>query len=108
MSKFMVEAGLGEPSPEMLGSMEANSDFDFFLGHYVVGLAKHQTDISTLQLGSCKIVPAVGADSHGELAHLSGLGLAKLLGTEAEVFPGGYGGFMTHLAEFARQLRAIL
>jgi pimeloyl-ACP methyl ester carboxylesterase len=108
MSRFMVEAGLGEPSPEMLASMEGNRDFDFFLGHYIVGLARHQPDITMLRHVPCRIVPAVGTDSRGELAHLGGLGLANILGTEAEVFPGGHGGFMTHPAEFARRLEEVL
>jgi pimeloyl-ACP methyl ester carboxylesterase len=37
MTEFMAEAGLGEPSPEMLDSIEANRDLHFFLGHYIVG-----------------------------------------------------------------------
>lgn len=108
MARFMAEAGLGEPSPEMLDSMEANPDFDFFLGHYIVGLARHQTDVPALQHVACRIVPAVGADSRGEPAHFGSLGLARILGAEAEVFPGGHGGFMTHPAEFARTLRQVL
>lgn len=108
MARFMAEAGLGEPSQEMLESMETNRDFDFFLGHYIVGLAGHQTDIPALLRCGCRIVPAVGADSRGEPAHLGGLGLARILGTEAEVFPGGHGGFMTHPAEFASRLREVL
>lgn len=108
MAKFMIEAGLGEPSQEMLESTSTNPDFDFFLGQYIVGLAKHQTDIRALKHGHCKIVPAVGSDSRGEPAHLGGLGLAAILETKAEVFPGGHGGFMTHSAEFAAKLREVL
>ena len=108
LAKLMVEAGLGKPTPEMLDSMEGNSDFDFFLGHYIVGLAKHQTDIEALKRSTCRIVPAVGADSEGELAHLGGLGLASILGTKAEIFPGGHGGFMTHPSEFASRLPEVL
>jgi pimeloyl-ACP methyl ester carboxylesterase len=108
MTKFMAEAGLGEPSPEMLDSIEANRDLHFFLGHYIVGLARHQTDIPAIKSAACGIVPAVGADSRGELAHLGGLGLAEILGTDAEVFPGGHGGFMSHPAEFASRLRKVL
>jgi hypothetical protein len=104
----MTGAGLGTPSSEMLDSLEASRDFDFFFGHYIVGLARHKTDTAALKRIPCRIVPAVGADSRGELAHLGGLGLAKILGVEAEVFPGGHGGFMTHPAEFARRLREVL
>jgi pimeloyl-ACP methyl ester carboxylesterase len=108
ITKFMTEAGLGTPSPEMLDSLETSRDFEFFFGHYIVGLTKHETDIAALKRTPCRIVPAVGADSRGELAHLGGLGLAKILGVEAEVFPGGHGGFMTHPVEFARKLEELL
>ena len=108
MHKFMVEAGLGEPSPEMLGSTEADSDFHFFLGHYIVGLAMHRTNTGALRRPGCRIVPAVGADSGGEMANLGGLGLARILGVDAEIFPGGHGGFMTHPAEFAAKLSEVL
>jgi len=46
---FMVGAGFGEPSPDMLASMEANADFDFFFVHYIVGLAKHEPDIAGVE-----------------------------------------------------------
>jgi pimeloyl-ACP methyl ester carboxylesterase len=108
ITRFMTEAGLGTPSPKILDSMETSRDFAFFFGHYVVGLAKHETDIAALKRIPCRIVPAVGADSRGELAHLGGLGLARILGVEAEVFPGGHGGFMSHPAEFAHRLEEVL
>lgn len=108
MRRFMVGAGLGEPSSEALASMATNPDVDFFLGHYIVGLANHETDLAALKESGCRIVAAVGADSRGEPAHLAGLGLARDLGTEAEVFPGGHGGFMSHPAEFAARLHEVL
>jgi pimeloyl-ACP methyl ester carboxylesterase len=107
MTTFMADAGLGEPPSDLLDSMESNSDFEFFLGHYIVGLGGHETDLASLKRVPCRIVPAVGRDSRGELAHLGGLGLAEILETEAEVFPGGHGGFMSHPAEFARKLQEI-
>src|SRR5262249_60821000 len=45
----MVGAGFCEPSPDMLASMEANPDFDFFFVHYIVGLAKHEPDIAGVE-----------------------------------------------------------
>jgi hypothetical protein len=104
----MVGAGLGEPPAEALDSMERSPDFDFFFGHYVVGLGKYEPDVAAFEQAACRIIPAVGTDSGGEFAHLGGLGLAKILGTEAAVFPGGHGGFMSHPAEFARRLREVL
>jgi hypothetical protein len=53
-------------------------------------------------------VPAVGADSRGQLAHEGGLGLARKLGTEAIVFPGDHGGFDGRPEEFAAKLCEVL
>ena len=105
---FMVGAGLGEPRAEALDSMEKSPDFDFFFGHYIVGLSKFEPDVAALKQAPCRIIPAVGADSAGQFAHLGGLGLAKIHRTEAAVFPGGHGGFMSHPAEFARTLPTVL
>jgi pimeloyl-ACP methyl ester carboxylesterase len=105
---FIVGAGLGEPPAEALDSMEKSPDFDFFFGHYVVGLGKYEPDVAALKQAPCRIIPAVGGDSAGQFAHLGGLGLAKILGMEAAVFPGGHGGFMSHPAEFAKRLREVL
>ncbi len=88
--------------------MEGQPNPHFFLGHYVRGLARYEPDLATVRAGGCRIVPAVGADSRGEPAHLGGLGLAERLGTEAVVFPGGHGGFISHPAEFAARLRQVL
>ncbi len=105
---FMVGARLGEPPAEALDSLEHSPNFDFFFGHYVVGLGRYEPDIAALKQAPCRIIPAVGADSAGQFAHVGGLGLAKILGKKAAVFPGGHGGFMSHPAEFANRLREVL
>lgn len=98
----------GEPTPEMLEAMAAmQGNMDLFFGHYITSIAHYEPDIETLRNCSCRIVPAVGAESRGELAHEGGLGLARKLGTEAVVFPGAHGGFDTHPAEFAAKLREV-
>ncbi len=104
----MVGAGLGEPTAEMLDSMEKSPNFDFFFRHYVVGLGRYELNVAALKGAPCRIIPAVGADAAGQFAHLGGLGLAKILGTGAAVFPGGHGGFMSHPADFANRLREVL
>ncbi len=118
MQKFMVAAGRrggpppapqGEPTPEMLEAMaQMQRNMDFFLGHYFRTIAGYEPDFGALKVGSCRIVPAVGDESRGELAHQGGLGLAERLGTEAVVFPGAHGGFESHPAEFAARLREVL
>jgi len=118
MQKFMVQTRIrggpppapqGEPTPEMLEAMaQMQRNMDFWLGHYFRAIAGYEPDFGALKTGSCRIVPAVGDESRGELAHQGGLGLAERLGTEAVVFPGAHGGFESHAAEFAARLRAVL
>jgi pimeloyl-ACP methyl ester carboxylesterase len=118
MQKFMVQTRIrggrppapqGEPTPEMRAAMaQMQRNMDFWLGHYFRGIAVYEPDFGALKAGSSRIVPAVGDDSRGELAHEGGLGLAKRLGTAAVVFPGAHGGFDTHAGEFAVRLREVL
>ena len=118
MQKFMVQTRIkggppppppGEPTPEMraaMGQMQRN--MDFWLGHSFQAVADYEPDFDLLKSGSTRIVPGVGDESRGELAHEGGLALARRLGTQAVVFPGAHGGFDTHAAEFAAKLREVL
>jgi len=118
MQKFMVQTRIrggpppappGEPTAEMREAMaQMQRNMDFWLGHSFAAVAAYQPDFATLKAGSTRIVPAVGDESKGELANDGGLGLAERLGTQAVVFPGAHGGFESHAAEFAAQLRKVL
>jgi pimeloyl-ACP methyl ester carboxylesterase len=118
MQKFMVQTRIrsgppppppGEPTPEMREAMaQFQRNMDFWLGHYFLAIAVYEPDINALKAGSTRIVPAVGDQSRGELAHEGGLRLAAQLGTEAVVFPGAHGGFESHAAPFAVKLRDVL
>ena len=118
MQKFMVHTRIrsappppppGEPTAEMREAMaRMQRNMDFWLGHYFQAIASYEPDFTALKAGSTRIVPAVGDESRGELAHEGGLGLAQKLGTEAAVFPGAHGGFDSHAPEFAARLRTVL
>lgn len=118
MQKFMVQTRIrsappppppGEPTPEMREAMaQMQRNMDFWLGHYFGAIAVYEPDFAALKAGSSRIVPAVGDESRGELAHAGGLGLAARLEAEAVVFPGAHGGFESHAAEFAAKLREVL
>jgi len=118
MQKFMVQTRIrggpppapqGEPTPEMREAIaQMKRNMDFWLGHYFLAIAAYEPDFAALKAGSSRIVPAVGDESRGELAHEGGLGLAERLGTTAVVFPGAHGGFESHAAEFAVRLREVL
>ena len=118
MNKFMTLVGIqggpppaaeGKPTPEALEAMALmQRNFEFFLGRYLRNIARYQPDFAALKSSPCRIVAAVGEDSKGQLAHNGGLGLAKVLGTDAVVFPGDHGGFDGRPAEFAAKLREVL
>ena len=118
MQKFMVQTRIrnappppppGEPTPEMREAMaQFQRNMEFWLGHYFMAIANYQPDFDALKAGPVRIVPGVGDESRGELAHEGGLGLARRLGTQAVVFPGAHGGFESHAPEFAAKLREVL
>jgi pimeloyl-ACP methyl ester carboxylesterase len=118
MQKFMGHARIrsgppprqeGEPTPEQRETMrQMQSNMDFWLGHTFKAIAIYEPDFAALKRRPTRIVPAVGDESRGELAHEGGLGLAAGLGTEAVVFPGAHGGFNSHSAQFAAKLREVL
>ena len=110
MQKFMTLVGIEGKAQEghikAMAMMQKN--FEFFFGRYIRNLARYRPDVAALKDCPCRIVPAVGADSAGQLAHRGGLSLAQALGTEAEVFPGDHGGFDGRAPEFAEKLCAVL
>ena len=118
MQKFMAQTRIrqapppppsGEPTPEMREAMaQMQRNMDFWFRHYFQAIGDYEPDFDAMKSGSSRIVPAVGDESRGELAHEGGLGLAKRLGTEAVVFPGAHGGFESHAPEFAIKLREVL
>ncbi len=98
-----------EPTPEereVMAQMMRN--MDIFFGPYMLGIALYQPDFDALKRASCRIVPAIGDESRGEFAYEGGVGLARILGKQATVFPGAHGAFDTHAAEFAVRLRDVL
>jgi len=119
MQKFMKLVGIegGGPPPQSQGEPTAEEreaqaqmmrNMEFFFGRYIRNLARYRPDIAALKSCPCRIVPAVGEDSKGQLAHNGGLGLAAQLGVEPAVFPGGHGGFDEKPAEFAARIREVL
>jgi len=118
MQKFMVHTNIrgggppppqGEPTPEQREAMaNMQRNMDFWLGHYFQAIADYEPDFDALKKGPVRIVSAVGDESQGELAHEGGVRLAKLLGSEAVVFPGAHGGFDSHAADFAKKLKEVL
>ena len=118
MQKFMAQTRIrsgppppppGEPTPEMReGMARMQRNMEFWLGHSFMAIADYEPDFGALKGSRVRIVPGVGDESRGELAHEGGLRLAERLGTQAVVFPGAHGGFESHAPEFAGKLREVL
>ncbi len=117
MGMFMTLVGIqdappppeGEPTPEAQQAMALmQRNMEFFFGRYIRNIALYTPDLAALKECPCRIVPAVGADSAGQLAHEGGLGLAGALGVEPTVFPGDHSGFDGRPAEFAARLLDVL
>lgn len=118
LQKFMTLSGVqgggppppqGEPTPEEQAAMaQMMRNMEFWLGRYIRNLGRYEPDFAALKASPCTIVPAIGKESKGQLANDGGLGLARILGIEAVVFPGDHGGFDGHPVEFAAKLREVL
>ncbi len=61
-------------------------------------------DLNALNARADQIVPAAGRESRGRPAHEASVELAKKLGRDLVELPGGHIGFVTHPAQFAREL----
>ncbi len=99
--------GSSELSPEQKAGLDrVQNNLEFFLGHY--WNAHSELDLSILKSSPTRIIVAVGEVSEGRFPHKSAMELAKRLGTQAVLFPGEHGGFLTHPAEFAERLHRML
>jgi hypothetical protein len=84
------------PDPAMFGmsNEDDGNRNDLMLGHSVVWLTSFEPDFDAIRAAPTRLVIAVGAGSHGELAQRGGEEVAKRLGGEAVRFPGDHGGFL--------------
>jgi pimeloyl-ACP methyl ester carboxylesterase len=107
MAKFIALVGLKGPVPADfadtvnpdpatfgLPTEDDGSRDDALLGQNLISCTHHEHDFDALRAASTRIVPAVGAESEGELAHRGGLAVAERLGTEPVTFPSNHGGFL--------------
>lgn len=118
MQKFMKLVGVegeppppdqGEPTPEQVEAQAMmQKNFGYFFSRYIRNIALYRPDVEALRASSCRIVAGVGTSSKGQLAREGGLGLARALGTEAAVFPGGHGGFDECPDDFAARIHEVL
>lgn len=118
LQELMVLAGVqGGPPPQQGEQTPAQQEakammmrnMDFFFGRYIRNIACYEPDLEALKMCSCTLLPAIGAEStENQLARAGAFGLAKVLGTEVTIFPGGHGGFDGRPSEFAAKLVELL
>ncbi len=117
MAVFARTSGLGPndgpPPPKTpeegatMGRMMGN--MDYFIGHGVMPLSTYRPDVETLKAGKPRVLIGVGRDSPpGQLAADAAKGLAKALGVEPLLFPGGHGASDEQMDEFAAVLVGAL
>ena len=119
MQKFLVLVGAHatppppdhEPTAEekeqqalMMGNM------NYFFGRYIRNIARYEPDLDAIAKAQCRVIGAVGEDSDEttQLACAGGKRLARIVGSEAVVFPGDHGGFDGKPKEFAAKLIEVL
>lgn len=90
---FVAEAA---PDPAVFGlpTEDDGTRDDVLVAQNLISCTHHEHDIESLRTASTRIVPAVGAESEGEMAHRAGVALAERLGLEPVVFPSHHGGFL--------------
>ena len=84
------------PDPAMFG-LPAGDDgtrTDALLYQNIITCTHFEPDFAALKAASTRIVPAVGAESEGEMAHRGGEAVAERLGKQPVTFPSGHGGFL--------------
>jgi pimeloyl-ACP methyl ester carboxylesterase len=118
MQRFMAMNGMSPPqqsvpgerssvsaraAAETFGRIEKNLDYFFRHG---VPIALYRPDLVALRANANHIVIAVGKESAGHTAHLTGVALAAQLRTQPVLFAGDHLGYGPHAAEFAETLHA--
>jgi pimeloyl-ACP methyl ester carboxylesterase len=106
MAKFIVLVGLKGPVPADFADMTPNpaefglpteddgSRDDPLVGQNMISGTHFEPDFDALGAAPTRIVVAAGAESEGELAHRSAIGVAERLGTSAVIFPSHHVGFL--------------
>lgn len=84
------------PDPAMFGlpTEDDGARDDVLIAQNLISCTHHEHDVASLRAAPTRIVPAVGAESEGEMAHRAGVALAERLGLQPVIFPSHHGGFL--------------
>jgi acetyltransferase/esterase len=80
----------------------------YWMEHELRQYPRVELDLDALAAKAERIVLAGGRDSHDQMTYQPNKVLARQLGREIVDFPGGHLGFMSHPAEFAKELMNAL
>ncbi|MDT0327671.1 alpha/beta fold hydrolase [Nocardiopsis lambiniae] len=112
---FMVNAGFplpeegeGQAPPEQEPGEQESADAHRFFAHELRGTTRHVPDVEALREGPARVVVGLGVESAILLTDRTSRALAKALGVEPVMFPGGHGGFEDDPRGFAEVLRRVL
>jgi pimeloyl-ACP methyl ester carboxylesterase len=104
-----------DPAAFGLPTEDDGSRDDVLLAQNLLTCTGYEHDVAALRAASTRIVPAVGANSVGQLAHRGGEAVAEALGTPTVVFPGDHGSWLdggmgepADAPAFAARLREVL
>jgi pimeloyl-ACP methyl ester carboxylesterase len=106
MARFLELTSLKGPIPNDFAELPGPDPADFGLPteddgarddpmlSTIVATVHYEHDVVALRAAETRIVIGAGAESEGELANRAALSVARLLGTEAVIFPSHHGGFL--------------
>ncbi|GAB2625184.1 alpha/beta hydrolase [Streptomyces capparidis] len=94
----------GRPAPKLPAAGENSA---YFLDHVLRPSTRFVPDVPALAALGDRVVVAGGLDSRADAVHRPAAALARLLGREPELFPGGHVGFVDHPAGFAARLAEV-
>jgi pimeloyl-ACP methyl ester carboxylesterase len=118
MRQFSAEMGIGEPQRppegtvlpedliEMITRIQAN--LPFWIENELHDYPRYVPDLDALGAVADRLVLAGGRDSREHAPYLPNTVIAERFGKSVVDLPGGHIGYSTEVAEFAKQLAAIL
>jgi pimeloyl-ACP methyl ester carboxylesterase len=89
-------------------SDKQRADDELFFLRMLKPFTRYRPPVEVLRSGSPRVVVAIGAASHSEIAPRSAKALAEQLRTPPVLFPGDHGGFMSDPVAFAATIRQAL
>ncbi len=101
------DATFERPAPMERDPQEVADERHFFLREFTPTI-RWQPDIALLRSVPSRILVGLGEHSTDQLCDHTSRALARALGTEPTMFPGGHTGFVEDPNVFAERLRAVL